>query len=107
MARASRPGVFRVAADFSLAPRLERRHRRTQDLLRRPLRAPGEKRLFEQVADPGEELGGGGAVEDAVVAGEVDPHQVGGGDLAVADDRALLDRADGEDRRLRRVDHGA
>ena len=30
-----------------------------------------------------------------MVAGKVDAHQVGGGDLALADDRALGDRADG------------
>ena len=47
-----------------------------------------------------------GAVEDAVVAGQGDGHPVAGDDLAVADDRHLVDRSDREDRRLRRVDHG-
>ena len=36
LVRADRPGVFRVAADFSLGPRLERGHRRPQDLLSPP-----------------------------------------------------------------------
>src|SRR5262245_54793514 len=61
--------------------------------------------LFEESAYPGEELGGLGSIEYAVVAGEVDAHQMGGGRVAVANDWALSDRADGEDRRLRWVDH--
>ncbi len=40
VARASHPGVFRVAADFSARPRLERGHRRPQDLLTRLARHP-------------------------------------------------------------------
>ncbi len=62
----------------------------------------GEReRLFEQGPDPGEELGGGGAVEDPVVAGEGDTEEVRGGDLTAADDGLLGDRPDGEDRGLR------
>ena len=64
-------------------------------------RLEGEgQRLFEQYPDAGEEFGGGGAVEDAVVAGEVDAHEVGGGVRPIADDGPLGYCADGEDRRL-------
>ena len=40
LVRADGPGVFRVGADFSLCARLERGHRRPQDLLRRRPRLP-------------------------------------------------------------------
>src|SRR5690606_4760297 len=70
-------------------------------------RSEGEsQRLLERRADVGQERGGVGAVEDAVVAGERERHAMAGDDGAVAHDRALLQRADGEDRRLRRVQHG-
>src|SRR5258705_13151858 len=57
--------------------------------------------LLEEGADPGQELGAVGAVEDAGVAGEGDRHQVAGGDLAVSHQRLLDDRPDGEDSGLR------
>jgi len=41
---------------------------------------------LEEVADAGEELGGLGAVEDAVVAAEGDVHLVARGDFVVVDD---------------------
>ena len=95
------PGTPSPARARRYAPSAASEHARETA---RPSEGQG-KRLFEEADYAGEELGALGAVEDAVVAGEGDRHQVGGDDLAVADDRPLLDRADGEDRRLRRVDH--
>src|SRR3954469_7561848 len=61
-------------------------------------------RLLEDRLHAREELRRRRAAEDAVVAGDRDVHAVAGDDLAVADDRLLLHLADGQDRRLRRVD---
>ena len=47
-----------------------------------------------------------GAVDRAVVAGQHQLHDRRDLDLPVADDRLVLDRADGEDRDLRRVEDG-
>ena len=47
-----------------------------------------------------------GAVDRAVVAREGHRHHRPGDERPVARDRPLLDRADGEDRRLRRVEDG-
>ena len=61
-------------------PRLERGYRGQKDLLRRRALSESQReRLFEQRPQPREELGGGGAVEDAVVAGEGDVEHLGGG----------------------------
>src|SRR5581483_4139605 len=66
-------------------------------------REPG---LLEHGLHRLQELGCGRPVDGAMVdrqrRGEHRPHDDG----AVAHDRALLDRADGEDRGLRRVEHG-
>src|SRR5947209_550712 len=74
-------------------------------------RLPREQDLSEQVErvlqnllEGLEELRAGRAVNDAVVAGHRDAHQLADDDLAVADDRAGRHRADGEDGGLRRVD---
>ncbi len=64
------------------------------------------ERVLEPLADATQELGGVGAVEDPVVARQRQPHDVADDDLAVAHDRRRRHRADGQDRRLRRVDHG-
>src|SRR3954452_25622921 len=61
-------------------------------------------RLLEDRLHAREELRRRRAAEDAVVAGDRDVHAVAGDHLAVADDRLLLHLADGQDRRLRRVD---
>ena len=71
----------------------------------RKARAPGRAAL-RAACGSGRGTGAVGAVEDPVVAGQGQRHQVGDGDLAVADDRPLGHRPDGEDSRLRRVDHG-
>src|SRR4051794_23690410 len=63
------------------------------------------ERLLEVLADAREELRGVGAVEDAVVAGEGELHHRAHGHLAVADHGPRLERADGEDRGLRRGVH--
>src|SRR4051794_31133495 len=63
------------------------------------------ERLLEQVLDPREELGAVGAVQDAVVAHQGERHLIAGDHLALVVHRGLLrELADGEDRRLRRVD---
>ena len=63
---------------------------------------------LEQLADAGEELGSLGAVEDAVVAGERDrPSARPRANSPSRTTGRWGDRADGEDRRLRRVDHRA
>src|SRR3954465_1842777 len=65
------------------------------------------QRLLEQLAHAGQELGAVRSVEDAVVAHERDRHRVARGDAAaIVNHRAFLERADREDRRLRRVDDG-
>src|SRR5829696_726275 len=54
------------------------------------------ERRLEQLPDPGEELGAVGAVEDAVIAGQGDAHQLARLDLPRArDDRLRLELADG------------
>src|SRR6266851_6762122 len=45
------------------------------------------------------------ADDDPVIARDRHPHRLTYGELAVAYDRAILDGADGENRRLRRHDH--
>src|SRR4051812_45453272 len=71
-------------------------------------RLEGEgERLLEQLADSGEEPRAVRAVEDAVVADERRGHHVARDDpAAVFDHGLLLEGAHGEQRSLRRVDHG-
>src|SRR5215212_1667258 len=64
------------------------------------------ERFLEQVADPVQEPGAIGAVEDPVVAGERHRHHIADRDLAVSDDRLLGDGAYREDPGLRGVDDG-
>src|SRR5262245_15100049 len=60
--------------------------------------------LLDQVGDRAEELGAPRAVERAVVAGERQYHRRLDGGLAVQRDDTIRDTADGENRRLRRID---
>src|SRR5438128_1919704 len=60
--------------------------------------------ILELVLDIDEEQHRVLAVDDAVVVGQRDVHHRRGDDLAVLDDRALLDGVHAEDRALRRVD---
>src|SRR5690606_23771125 len=59
--------------------------------------------VLELVLDVDQEQDRVLAVDDAVVVGQRDVHHRRGHDLAVLDDRALLDRVHAEDRRLRRA----
>src|SRR5438034_5322126 len=66
------------------------------------------RRLFEQLAERGQKLGGGGAVDGAVVGAEGERHHGAGDDLVapfpLPHHRAFFRPADGEDADLRRVD---
>ncbi len=61
--------------------------------------------VLQQLAHLGEEGGGDGTIDDAVVAAEADPHALADDDLAlVIDDRGFADAADGDDGGLRWID---
>src|SRR5262245_2664942 len=62
------------------------------------------QRLLDQVGERAEELGSPRAVECPVVAGERQHHRRLDSRLTVERDDAIGDAADGENRRLRRVD---
>src|SRR5207237_10026824 len=62
--------------------------------------------VFDQHLERAYQLGAERAVDGAVIAGQRHAHRLRDLDLARADYRALLAGADGEDRRLRRIDHG-
>src|SRR5438270_784500 len=62
------------------------------------------QRVLKQVLDLAQELGALRAVAHAVVGGERDGHQLARDDLAVADSRLVLHRADAEDRGLSGLD---
>ncbi len=94
----------RSTSAWRRTPRTARLGREARDAPR-PAVQREPQRLLEVLADLREELRGVGAVEDAVVAGERELHHRAHDDLAVADHGPRLERADGEDRRLRRVDH--
>src|SRR5436309_2054175 len=79
-----RAGDYRGASAFGLSEQVER--------------------ILQNLLEGLEELRAGRAVNDAVVAGHRDSHQLAHDDLAVADDRPGRHRADGEDGGLRRVD---
>lgn len=67
-------------------------------------------RVFEEAAEGGEVLGGGGSVDDAVVAGEGGVHFVADDDLLfavdIADDGLFDGCADGDDGGVGGVDDG-
>ena len=65
-----------------------------------------ERRLLDERDERTQELGAVRAVDRAVVAGERDVHHRRDVDLAVDDDGRRLHGADGQDRHLRRVEHG-
>src|SRR4051812_34321892 len=54
-------------------------------------------RLLEHLLERAQEVGGGGAVDDAVVGTDGEAHHQAGDDLRAADDGTLLGGADGED----------
>lgn len=56
-----------------------------------------EGRLLEELLELGEELGGHGSINDAVIAADADVHAQAGNDLAVLDDRLLGSGTDGND----------
>src|SRR5918992_2716568 len=62
----------------------------------------GEAGFFEEHPDGAQELGGDRAVQRSMVAGQRQAHHRQHLEVALADDRLLLDRAYGEDRDLRR-----
>src|SRR4051794_40127216 len=73
-----------------------------------PLRitSEGERWILEQRLDRAEELGGRGTVDRPMVDGQRHGHHRPDDDLAVLGHGPVLGRADGEDRGLRRVEHG-
>src|SRR4029453_11141297 len=62
--------------------------------------------VFDQLLECPDQLCPERAVDGAVIAGQRHAHHLRDLDLATAYHRALLAGADGQDRRLRRVDHG-
>ena len=88
----------------SAAPRRGRgRGTRPSGAIASRARAPGSSRNALSVL---QELGAGRAVDGAMVARERHRHHRQHEQLAVARDDLVSRRADGEDRRLRRVEHG-
>src|SRR6266851_3096437 len=62
------------------------------------------RRIFQEALYLVEEARADDAVDDPVIARDRHHHRLTYGELAVAYDRAILDGADGENRRLRRHD---
>jgi hypothetical protein len=64
------------------------------------------ERVFEEGGDGLEEAGAVGAVDDAVIEGDEEGQDLAGQDLAVADDRFVIELAQAEDGDLGPVDQG-